>query len=72
MVDAFFLEDPKGSPEKCLRRGSRKGEKLEKKAVVSSHYGYETITNYNRAFLKHLLAIQITKNFSLVCMSYIK
>ena len=31
MVDTFFLEVPKGSPAKCLGRGSRQGEKRRKR-----------------------------------------
>ena len=30
MVDVFFLEVPKGSPAKCLSRGSRQGENWKK------------------------------------------
>ena len=30
MVDAFFLEAPKGSPAKCLGCGSRQGENWKK------------------------------------------
>ena len=30
MVDAFFLEIPKGEPEKCLGRGFRQGENWKK------------------------------------------
>ena len=51
MVDVFFLEVPKGSPVKCLSRGSRQGENW-KKALFSPHCEDETTTYSNRAFGK--------------------
>ena len=49
MVDALFLEMPKGITNKYPKHGFRQGE-LEKKVVVSPCCGDETTTYYDRAF----------------------